>query len=294
MAQQTAIKIRRSAVAGKAPATTDLVLGELALNTNDGVLYFKKSPSGVDSIVVLQPFPKGGSNGQILQTDGSGNYSWISNSSTQTASSSQLGVVKVDGTTITAAVDGTISVANPNKLVNGSYNATLDNTGTLTVNNLTVNALTTVNSQTLVVQGIGNLLLSQDGQYLTLPSGQPVASNNSYNVVIVGANSGSFYFTSGGKLQLPPSGDITDSNGVSVLHSPVISGALTDGNNSTGTSGYILQSTGTGVQWVTPAGASGAVSYFTNQGLTNTQQANARANIGLDDATLYFYSYMFG
>lgn len=54
MAQQTAIKIRRSAVAGKAPATTDLVLGELALNTNDGVLYFKKSPSGVDSIVALQ------------------------------------------------------------------------------------------------------------------------------------------------------------------------------------------------------------------------------------------------
>lgn len=53
MAQQTAIKIRRSATASKIPLTTDLVLGELALNTYDGVLYFKKSPSGVDSIVAV-------------------------------------------------------------------------------------------------------------------------------------------------------------------------------------------------------------------------------------------------
>ena len=53
MPVQTAIKIRRSSVASKIPLTTDLVLGELALNTTDGVLYFKKSPSGVDSIVAV-------------------------------------------------------------------------------------------------------------------------------------------------------------------------------------------------------------------------------------------------
>jgi len=53
MAQQTAIKIRRSSVASKIPLTTDLVLGELAVNTTDGVLYFKKSPSDVDSIVAV-------------------------------------------------------------------------------------------------------------------------------------------------------------------------------------------------------------------------------------------------
>jgi hypothetical protein len=53
MAQQTAIKIRRSSVASKIPLTTDLVLGELALNTYDGALYFKKSPSGTDSIVAV-------------------------------------------------------------------------------------------------------------------------------------------------------------------------------------------------------------------------------------------------
>jgi hypothetical protein len=53
------VKFKRSAVAGKIPQTTDLNLGELALNTYDGVLYFKKSPSGVDSIVALQPIGTG-------------------------------------------------------------------------------------------------------------------------------------------------------------------------------------------------------------------------------------------
>lgn len=47
------IKIKRSAVAGKVPTTTDLDLGELALNTYDGKLYTKKSVSGVESIVDL-------------------------------------------------------------------------------------------------------------------------------------------------------------------------------------------------------------------------------------------------
>jgi hypothetical protein len=45
--------IKRSSVASKNPATTDLSLGELALNTYDGNLFFKKSPSGVDAIVTV-------------------------------------------------------------------------------------------------------------------------------------------------------------------------------------------------------------------------------------------------
>jgi hypothetical protein len=47
------IKIKRSAVAGKSPTTSDLDLGELAINTFDGKLFTKKSVSGVESIVEL-------------------------------------------------------------------------------------------------------------------------------------------------------------------------------------------------------------------------------------------------
>mgnify|MGYP000070575461 FL=1 len=47
------VLIKRSAVQGKNALTTDLSLGELALNTYDGNLFFKKSPGGVDSIVAV-------------------------------------------------------------------------------------------------------------------------------------------------------------------------------------------------------------------------------------------------
>lgn len=45
------VKVKRSAVAGKVPVVTDLQLGELAINTNDGKLFLKKSVAGVESIV---------------------------------------------------------------------------------------------------------------------------------------------------------------------------------------------------------------------------------------------------
>lgn len=44
------IKIKRSAVAAKVPATTDVQLGELAINTYDGKLYLKKN-DGTETIV---------------------------------------------------------------------------------------------------------------------------------------------------------------------------------------------------------------------------------------------------
>ncbi len=47
------IKMKRSSVAGKAPTTTDLELGELAINTTDGKVYTKKSVGGVEIIVEL-------------------------------------------------------------------------------------------------------------------------------------------------------------------------------------------------------------------------------------------------
>ena len=71
------VKLKRSAVAGRVPATGDLALGELALNTYDGRIYLKKSVASVESIVTLQSFPTGGTNGYVLQTDGNGNLSWV-------------------------------------------------------------------------------------------------------------------------------------------------------------------------------------------------------------------------
>ena len=46
------LKLKRSAVSGKAPALGDLQLGELGLNTFDGKLYTRKD-NGTASIVEL-------------------------------------------------------------------------------------------------------------------------------------------------------------------------------------------------------------------------------------------------
>lgn len=46
----TAIKVKRSAVPGKAPTTGDLQLGEIAINTYDGKMFFKKN-DGSEAIV---------------------------------------------------------------------------------------------------------------------------------------------------------------------------------------------------------------------------------------------------
>lgn len=45
------LKLKRSSVALKVPVTTDLQLGEMALNTNDGRLFTKKNVSATDYIV---------------------------------------------------------------------------------------------------------------------------------------------------------------------------------------------------------------------------------------------------
>jgi len=233
------VKLKRSAVAGRVPSTTDLALGELALNTYDGRIYLKKSVTGVETVVALQPFPTGGSNGYVLQTDGSGNLSWV------------------------APAEGTGTGTEPTRLKNGTYTATLDNAGTLTVDNIVVNAETSVTTQTFVVTSIGNLFLSEDGQTLELEPGQDPITTENYNAVIIGANTGSFYFKSQGILQLPPGGDITDSAGNSVL----------------GGGG---------------GGSAFSVNY-TAQTLTTNQKTQARANIdAASSEDALFYSLLMG
>lgn len=48
---QNQILIKRAGTAGTIPAVSDLSIGELCINTNDGILYAKKSVSGVESVI---------------------------------------------------------------------------------------------------------------------------------------------------------------------------------------------------------------------------------------------------
>ncbi len=63
------IKIKRSAVEGKIPTTADLELGELAINTNDGKLFFEKN-NGTASIVQLANAGVNSDINSLTQIDG--------------------------------------------------------------------------------------------------------------------------------------------------------------------------------------------------------------------------------
>ena len=51
MARNTNIKLRRSATAGAIPTTSNLDLGELALNTYDGKLYAKTTEGSASEVI---------------------------------------------------------------------------------------------------------------------------------------------------------------------------------------------------------------------------------------------------
>ena len=101
------VKLKRSAVAGRVPATTDLQLGELALNTYDGRVYLKKSVSAVESIVTLQPFPTDGTTGQVLTLDADGNLIWVTSSATSSGTVTNTSVVNANGFSGTIATSTT-------------------------------------------------------------------------------------------------------------------------------------------------------------------------------------------
>lgn len=116
------IQLKRSSVASKVPLTSDLALGELAMNTNDGLLFFKKDP-GTPSIVTLVTTDatqtltnktlsgltlsgsltangSTGSAGQVLTSNSTGTY-W----STPSASGATNLTLSSNGSTVTVLSD---------------------------------------------------------------------------------------------------------------------------------------------------------------------------------------------
>lgn len=118
------VRIKRSAVQGKAPRTSDLETGELALNTRDGKLFSTDGSSvfeigantefaSIGSLTLGNTNPytlpsEGGEVGQILKTDGSGNLTWAYQSNT--ASTSEYVYNATQGQTVFTGADSSNSV----------------------------------------------------------------------------------------------------------------------------------------------------------------------------------------
>lgn len=63
------ILIRRSSTPGSIPTIAQLELGELVINTYDGILFFKKDVAGVQTIVQVG-VGGGGGGGALTEIDG--------------------------------------------------------------------------------------------------------------------------------------------------------------------------------------------------------------------------------
>ena len=76
------VKVKRSATPSKVPTTSDIDLGEIAVNTYDGKMYIKKD-NGTASVVEIGA---GGGSGTVTSVGGTGTVSGISLSGTVTTS----------------------------------------------------------------------------------------------------------------------------------------------------------------------------------------------------------------
>jgi hypothetical protein len=195
------VKIKRSSVEGKNPSTSDLELGELALNTYDGHLFYKKSVLGTESVVTA---------------------------------------------------------------------ATVDGTQTLT--NKTLTAPTINNGSVHLTTGSFKLPTSLSPDQTE--EGQ-VVWNSSSDLLTIGTGAGRKTM-----VDLNSSQTLTNKT----LNSPTLSnisltGSITAGGG-TGTSGQVLTSTGSGVQWTTVEGGGGGS--YTLPVATDTTLGGIKIGTGLN------------
>jgi len=96
------IKLKRSATSGAAPSTSDLALGEVAINTYDGKMYIKKSVGGTESIVEIGGVGSVGDPtklDEITTVNGQAAYSLTVNSTSYTPTHVNAMIVSLNGVT---------------------------------------------------------------------------------------------------------------------------------------------------------------------------------------------------
>ena len=186
------IKLKRSSVSGNTPGTSDLELGEVAINTYDGKMFIKKN-DGSDSIVEI-----GGSSGTVTEAfktiSVSGQSNVVADSATDTltlvAGSNMTITTNAGGDTITFASSGgggtqnvfnTFAVSGQTSVVADSTTDTLTlaaGSGIGITTNAGTDTITIANTNnlfsTVAVSGQSNVVADGTGDTLTFVAGSGI------------------------------------------------------------------------------------------------------------------------
>jgi hypothetical protein len=192
------ILIKRSSVAAKVPATTDLQLGEIAINTYDGKMYIKKN-NGSDSIVQIGPQEALAGlsdvtltspiSGQVLTYNGS---VWVNNATTPSSYSTTItSWTLVSGNLYSAVVSHNLGTQN---VVISLFDTT---TNTLIQADKVV--LTSSNSATITVTGNTHSI-----RVVVIANGLTVVGSGASSVTSVAGRIGDVTLTAADISGLPP------------------------------------------------------------------------------------------
>tara|TARA_A200000159_G_scaffold164327_1_gene193500 strand:+ start:277 stop:1104 length:828 start_codon:yes stop_codon:yes gene_type:complete len=192
----TVIQFKRSATQNSVPATSDLTLGELAVNTYHGRFYTEKN-DGSASVVEVGSNPASltvndafsfptsdGTSNQVLKTNGSGTLDWSDQPSsgivvyTYTISSTTTSITGNDDSSNSLSyTSGSEQVyINGVKLVGGGADYTATNSTTLT---LAENALSGDVVQVVAITAASNLVQGffTQGTFTATTANQVLSSN---------------------------------------------------------------------------------------------------------------------
>jgi hypothetical protein len=210
------LKLKRTAVQGKSPTTDTLELGELAINTYDGKLYFEKDngvPS-IQSIVVTDALISGSINigGAITASNFIGNGSQITFGGTGMVSGSSQLTSSLDSRYLNTLGEGTISGS-----FTGSFGG--DGSGLINLPASDISQVATVNYAFFNSSNISvshnfnsrNVIISvYDSNYAQIiPSSVTLTDLNTSTIVLTSAQSGYVVVAKGGHIV---SGSADDSN----------------------------------------------------------------------------------
>jgi hypothetical protein len=210
------LKLKRTAVQGKSPTADTLELGELAINTYDGKLYFEKDDGvpSIQSIVVTDALITGSLNinGAITASYFKGNGSQITFGGTGMVSGSSQLTSSLDSRYLNTLGEGTISGS-----FTGSFGG--DGSGLTNLPASDISQVATVNYAFFNSSNISvshnfnsrNVIISvYDSNYAQIiPSSVTLTDLNTATIVLTSAQSGYAVVAKGGHIV---SGSADDSN----------------------------------------------------------------------------------